>query len=30
VVAVNTSGAKLQLQLQNLGLVDYSAVTTID
>ena len=30
VVAVNTSGAKLQLQLQNLGLVDYSTVTTID
>ena len=30
VVAVNTSGAKLQLQLQNLGLVEYSAVTTID
>jgi flagellar basal-body rod modification protein FlgD len=30
VVAVNTSGSKLQLQLQNLGLVDYSAVTTID
>ena len=30
VVSVNTSGAKLQLQLQNLGLVDYSAVTTID
>ncbi len=30
VMAVNTSGAKLQLQLQNLGLVDYSAVTTID
>ena len=30
VVAVNTSGAKLQLQLQKLGLVDYSAVTTID
>ena len=30
VVAVNTSGSKLQLQLQNMGLVDYSAVTTID
>ena len=30
VMAVNTSGAKLQLQLQNLGLVNYSAVTTID
>ena len=30
VVAVNTSGSKLQLQLQNIGLVDYSAVTTID
>ena len=30
VMAVNTSGAKLQLQLQNLGLVDYSAVTTLD
>ena len=30
VVSVNTSGSKLQLELQNLGLVDYSAVTTID
>jgi flagellar basal-body rod modification protein FlgD len=30
VVAVNTSGSKLQLQLQNAGLVDYSTVKTID
>jgi flagellar basal-body rod modification protein FlgD len=30
VMAVNTSGAKLQLQLQNAGLVDYSTVKTID
>lgn len=30
VVAVNTSGATLKLQLQNLGLVDYSNVTTFD
>jgi flagellar basal-body rod modification protein FlgD len=30
VLAVNTSGAKLQLQLQNAGLVDYGVVKTID
>ena len=30
VMAVNTSGSKLQLQLQNAGLVDYSTVTTFD
>ncbi|MCV2354976.1 flagellar hook assembly protein FlgD [Paucibacter sp. B2R-40] len=30
VMAVNTSGAKLQLQLQNAGLVDYSSVKTFD
>ncbi|MCV2359214.1 flagellar hook assembly protein FlgD [Paucibacter sp. TC2R-5] len=30
VLAVNTGGAKLQLQLQNAGLVDYSSVKTFD
>ncbi len=30
VLAVNTSGSKLQLQLQNAGLVDYGVVKTID
>lgn len=28
--AINTSGGKLQLQLQNLGLVDYSTVKAVD
>ncbi len=30
VIAVNTSGSKLQLQLQNAGLVDYGSIKTID
>ena len=30
VLAVNTSGSKLQLQLQNAGLVDYASIKTID
>jgi flagellar basal-body rod modification protein FlgD len=30
VVAVNTSGGGIKLQLENLGLVDYASVTTID
>ncbi len=30
VLAVNTSGSKLQLQLQHAGLVDYGVVKTID
>ncbi|MBT9495630.1 MAG: flagellar hook assembly protein FlgD [Paucibacter sp.] len=30
VLAVNTSGSKLQLQLQNAGLVDYGSIKTID
>ena len=30
VMAVNTSGTKLQLQLQNAGLVDYGSIKTID
>ncbi|HLO94672.1 MAG TPA: FlgD immunoglobulin-like domain containing protein, partial [Burkholderiaceae bacterium] len=30
VVAVNTNGSKLQLQLQTVGLVDYSSVKRVD
>jgi flagellar basal-body rod modification protein FlgD len=30
VIAVNTSGGAIKLQLENLGLVDYASVTTID
>lgn len=30
VMAVNTNGSKLQLQLQNVGLVDYSSVKRVD
>lgn len=30
VMAVNTAGGKLQLQLQNVGLVDYSSVKRVD